>query len=897
MPFLAPMIVAAAGLTGVAATVGTAVVGVGLSVGAGYLARRLQPKPSSTPAQGMRLSVGNDVNEPREILFGTVATAGHLKYHNHYGPNGNDYIQFLYKLADHECASLVKMYVNGKAVTFGVSGGDGNASGLTVSEYPGVMWVSFHSGDWAQAADADLVSHALGEPWSANNRGRGVCYVRVTLKYDEELYKDGLPKFLFVVNGAKLYDWRLDTTAGGSGPHRWGVESTYAWSKNPAVCLYNFRRGIKVNGIHLGGMSCPAWSLPLDAWTTAANACDETVALKAGGSVLRYTMSGVVAVDTDHLEVVREMIASMAGVESDSGGVFRLYAGVAQSPVMTMSDADIMSWDEVVFYPKLSRSGLVNAVFGSFTDPAAKYERNGLPPRVSPADQATDGNTPLTENYGFSYITSATQGQRVMEILRRKSRYQRRISLKLRGRFATLEAGDWITWSSSRYGFSSMQFEVMQATLHRDLTISVELKETSPSIYTWVPASNELDPLNPANVGAGGASFTTIQNVVLQNVTITSDVAASRPGLNVTWTPVTDKTVIDIDLEFRRAGDTVDLDRKILNPASGTYTWVSGVQGGTQYEVRLRPVTRPRRAVTWTAWIPAATASSPQVVAVAAYAETVNPANLPPAILSAQERFELSLIFGTDAVLGSLSSEVAETRKSAEKAHAAVVESLINDMENSARVAIETRERLEADSSLAAQITSVVANFNSANATITQSLQSLASVDQTLASSIETLSTTVDGNTAQVTVIAASIDGLGAKFGVAVSANGDVLGLVQLDASAVAGSTFTVVADNFKVAAPGVAGGDAVPVFSIQNVNGVSKLAFRGDMFADGTITAQKIDVSTLSALSANLGVVTAGLIRNTANTLRFDLPAMRLYRADGKAEIDLNARRIRFSA
>ncbi len=58
---------------------------------------------------------------------------------------------------------------------------------------------------------------------------------------------------------------------------------------------------------------------------------------------------------------------------------------------------------------------------------------------------------------------------------------------------------------------------------------------------------------------------------------------------------------------------------------------------------------------------------------------------------------------------------------------------------------------------------------------------------------------------------------------------------------------------------------------------------------AAGTITADKLSVTSLSALSANLGTVTAGLIRNAADTLRFDLPNMRLFRTDGTMQLDFN--------
>jgi hypothetical protein len=40
----------------------------------------------------------------------------------------------------------------------------------------------------------------------------------------------------------------LDSTvAGGSGSHRWNDPSTWEWSDNPAVCRYNWVRGIYAN--------------------------------------------------------------------------------------------------------------------------------------------------------------------------------------------------------------------------------------------------------------------------------------------------------------------------------------------------------------------------------------------------------------------------------------------------------------------------------------------------------------------------------------------------------------------------------------------------------------------------------------------------------------------------
>ena len=873
MPFLVPLVAGAIGLGATA----TFALEIGVAVGLTFLAKKLRPKTKSAESaqaeRGVQVGLQISTNPPRQVIIGECATGGSLVYWQLSGTD-NSTLQMVIALADHECVSLQSVIVNGKPRAW-------DTGTTEVAGFSGKLKVRFHSGAIGQAYDS-IVGAASGGRWTSNEKGSGVCYAVAEMIYDEEVFPEGIPDLSFIVRGVRLYDPRTGTTN---------------YSNNSAVAVYNILRGITVGGEPLLGMNVPTSAIRLSEAQAAANACDEAVARKAGGTEDRYRCNVILDTTQSNRDIIETILASMAGEVIESGGVYRIMAGVAQSPVAAITDDDLITSEPFLVRPKRGRNEIVNAVHGSYTDPARGYEAVPLPPRTSSTDEDLDGGIRLAQSFDLRAVTSRSQAQRIMEVERRRARRMASATMRIRARWFVLEPGDWITFTSNRRGYSSKTFVVHSASGARDLTSDIVLLETDDQIDDW-STSLEIDDDQVVDLASGGPNLSFVSGVILQNVTITAAGAVQRPGLNIQWTPITDTTVTELEIEYRRVGDTLALKTpQVLDPSTGQYTWTTGVQSGVIYEARIRPRTRPRRSVTWSSWVAVAANSVNQVVAVAAYAETVNPAGLPPAILSAQERFELSLIFETDEVLGSLSNAVEETRRSAEKAHSAVVDAIISNQENSARVAIETRERLEADSSLASQITSVVANFNNANATITQSLQSLASVDQTLASSIDTLSTTVEGNTAQVTVIAASIDGLGAKFGVAVSANGEVLGLVQLDASAVAGSTFTVVADNFKVALPGISGGDAVPVFAIQNVNGVAKLAFRGDMFADGTITAQKLNVSTLSALSANLGVVTAGLIRNTANTLRFDLPAMRLYRADGTAEINLSSKTIRFSA
>lgn len=160
-----------------------------------------------------------------------------------------------------------------------------------------------------------------------------------------------------------------------------------------------------------------------------------------------------------------------------------------------------------------------------------------------------------------------------------------------------------------------------------------------------------------------------------------------------------------------------------------------------------------------------------------------------------------------------------------------------------------------------------------------------------LVSQVDTLSTTVGGSTAELEIVKQSVQGIEARYSVTVDVNGYVTG-IELLGSGSAGS-FIATVDTFLIADPTSIDGDPVYPFAIGIVDGQAKVALKGDMIVTGSITADKLDVTELSAIVADLGTVTAGLIRDSADTIRFDLPNMRLYRVDGKMDIDLKNRTI----
>jgi hypothetical protein len=196
----------------------------------------------------------------------------------------------------------------------------------------------------------------------------------------------------------------------------------------------------------------------------------------------------------------------------------------------------------------------------------------------------------------------------------------------------------------------------------------------------------------------------------------------------------------------------------------------------------------------------------------------------------------------------------------------AVTASLNTNVANlNAAVTNEATARAAADSSLASQINTVSAslttNVSNLNAAVTNEANARAAGDGSLAQSIQSVVTVVDGNSASITQLSSSVDGVRAQWGVQINQSGRVTGLVRLDGGST-GSTFSVLADKFVVVNP-TNNGQTIQAFIVGNIAGTPTVGINGNLIVDDTIQARHLDVATLSAISGNIGTVTAGLIQS----------------------------------
>lgn len=243
----------------------------------------------------------------------------------------------------------------------------------------------------------------------------------------------------------------------------------------------------------------------------------------------------------------------------------------------------------------------------------------------------------------------------------------------------------------------------------------------------------------------------------------------------------------------------------------------------------------------------------------------------------------------------SIDDVFTEISRFAGSAAEAAIHGYLKSFQNESAVRVEQTAR----EGLAQQVTTLETNLGQTDAAIVAEQTARVNGDNALATDITTVTSTVAGHSTSISQHQASIDGIEAEWGVTINQQGQVVGLVRLDADQ-SESTFTVVVDKFQVAKTDGTG--IVPIFQVGTVDGVSRVALAANMIVDGgiiaryiaasaitadkiaagaitadkldagAVTADSLDVDTLDALSADLGTVTAGKLQSADEKMLIDL-------------------------
>lgn len=604
MPFLAPIGAAIGGaLTGAigfltGGTLLSKIVIAGLSIAARILFNG-NKTPDAPPAQASQLETRYGEDQPRTVLFGKVGTAGHHVYRNAYGP-GNRIIQDVIVLSHFRINGVTRVRYEGEWHT--LTGASDEFRGNRIAGIEAEVWVKVYHGTMAQVADAALVTYSNPPGrWTENHRGAGVAYAVVTSVLDREHLPSPWDAF-FEVEGAPLYDWRRDTTAGGSGSHRWNDQSTWEYGSgigtNPVLMMYALERGIFQGSELMVGKQVLSGNLPLAEWTIAANICDEIV-----GTTRRYQASCIVSSGSGstHSANMEPILAACAGSWIELVGQEYPLVGANQASVATFTDVDIPSGEAFRFSAKRERAELVNTVAGSFIHEGSFYQSVPFSTRIDTAALAADRER-LAVSIPFSAVTVPECVDRLADIAIRASRYQGSADLVLRPKFLGLKPGQWITWNSARHGTRVMQVISKQLgalAANGARNVYLALQEVGagvfdPTAYVTVP---------PDGIGRGEPDFLSeLDNFQVSPFTVENEDGKRYPAIRSTWNDINDPTVIGIDFQWRPKAQPEALQEDDRKSDRTDAILSNGVISSTPFQVRTKLVTHPYRVVPWSVW-------------------------------------------------------------------------------------------------------------------------------------------------------------------------------------------------------------------------------------------------------------------------------------------------------
>ncbi|WP_337237737.1 phage tail tip fiber protein, partial [Proteus faecis] len=311
----------------------------------------------------------------------------------------------------------------------------------------------FHNG--RTEADPYLLKNAPS--WKEDMIGRGLAWLRLTLRFDQEKFPYGVPNVKSELWGKEIYDPRTEKIA---------------WSNNGALVILDYYR-------HYLGV--PDSDIDWDAFKSAADICDETVQTPDGKSEPRYTLNGAYELEESPASVLEMMHKCIAGeptyIAGKHGILMQVYNGPA---LLTIDESQII--DTVTVTPELSLRDATNAIYGTFVDAEQQYNKTDFEPVVIDEWIEEDG-LEIKENMDYRFVTSPYQANRLANLYLRKKRAGRRIQLRMNLDGYAYRPGDVVKLELPSLGISDLEFRIADWKFHPSEGVEITLEEDGPYIY------------------------------------------------------------------------------------------------------------------------------------------------------------------------------------------------------------------------------------------------------------------------------------------------------------------------------------------------------------------------------------------------------------------------------
>lgn len=575
---------AAGGIAGVASAATLASIGAIASVAAGVIGvatALLAPKPSFN-SQGNPLSFQTNPQSGLPYCVGRTRMSGVRIHADTYdapaykSESKQDVLAFAALLSiGGEIEGIEKFRADKEEVTFNP------ASGMAIGNYADWMAQKVYLGIGASALALSF-GGVWFPGWTVDHKLTGITHALWDLRFDSkgDHFGAGVPEPEWIGKWVKVYDPRKDSTyPGGSGAHRALDESTYEWSRNPALHALTWCLGRWQNDKRTIGLGAPIENIRVADFVEAANVAD------ANG----WTLGGV-EWSTDAPGATLKRMLQAAGAEvTMTGAMIGCRVFMPRVSIATVTTLDIIdSFSMPTTRPRAARFNTVIPRYVSENHDWAVI--SGSP--VSVPLYVTEDGGPRTKEIDFPLVQaeqdSGVDGEKqagelaAYEIV--NSREAGPWSLTVGWKYVGIKTGDCITIDIPEESIDAQPVIVRKrsidpATFKITFEVETETDEkhdfalgkttTPPPSYT--PTPPDLTPPTP--------------NAALWDMT-PGYAGLGSPAITIAGVcefPGADAVLI----EYRKLGDTDWLSLGKLEASAPIKRVISPLEGGVPYDARV----------------------------------------------------------------------------------------------------------------------------------------------------------------------------------------------------------------------------------------------------------------------------------------------------------------------
>ena len=330
----------------------------------------------------------------------------------------------------------------------------------------------------------------------------------------EELVWQSVPSFEYLCKGIRIR-WPQDNAG--------TLQTDPAWTDNAAAILYWFltdRCGVTPDVIDNAS------------FRAAYTRCASSVVI-GDTSINRGTCDGVIdsTDSTDPWPTIKEILFCFNGELVEVDGKIRIMAGVARAVTRFLTDADIISTDEILIAPPY-RDRINAAVMGLVQSSENDYTTYELPEFIDTDAMERDGSKLSVDLGTRAFVRDPRRAQQLVAVELKKARARATYTYTLAPGATfdklTWAPGDIVGVTDSETGLSNMRMKILQTTLNADFSVTVVLQESPVGIYddttVVLPPLDTSPPPPPARDDrpAAPSGFTAVGSIDVEGGRIVS---------------------------------------------------------------------------------------------------------------------------------------------------------------------------------------------------------------------------------------------------------------------------------------------------------------------------------------------------------------------------------------